>query len=406
MGDEIKIGIKGRRSEMLKESMVKMVLASMICGLFLFIGIGTVDAQPKISAKLTADPESYSGPCPTTIRFKGEITATNITRPPLKLQYRFIRSDGASAPVNTLTFDKDGTKPVSTTWRLGGPGLPTYEGWQAIKVVYPREVESNKANFKIECKAEVEKPVITGYEEKCGMKGGRLAILGRNFGTKSGKGVALGGHGIHVDLKVISWEDSKIVAEIPDDLKIQEGQWYYVGVERADHREWLSNIDKNITICKKEAAIIKEDCVSFNPDRAEVKHINGRWKIVDGSHWIFDFGNKESEARQSLSIIKHYRMNQSCFVGRPDPSFSYLLVSGSAPFGAFAGEDCVSFNPDTAEVKNIGGRWKIVDGTHWMFDFGGKESEARQALAIIKKYGFNKSCFVGRPDPSFKYLRK
>lgn len=163
--------------------MVRMVLASIICGLFLFIGIGTVDAQPKISAKLTADPESYSGPCPTTIRFKGEITVTNITRPPLKLQYRFIRSDGASAPVKTLTFGKDGMRPVSTTWRLGGPGLPTYEGWQAIKVVYPQDVESNKANFKIECKAEVKKPVITGYGEKCGMKGGRLTILGRNFGS-------------------------------------------------------------------------------------------------------------------------------------------------------------------------------------------------------------------------------
>jgi hypothetical protein len=47
-----------------------------------------------------------------------------------------------------------------------------------------------------------------------------------------------------------------------------------------------------------------------------------------------------------------------------------------------------------------------VDGSHWMFDFGNNESEARQLLAIIKKYGFKSSCFVGRPDPIFKYLRK
>ena len=52
------------------------------------------------------------------------------------------------------------------------------------------------------------------------------------------------------------------------------------------------------------------------------------------------------------------------------------------------------------------GRWKIVDGDHWMFDFGNKQKEANQALAIIKKHGFTRSCFVGRPGPSFKYMRK
>lgn len=69
-------------------------------------------------------------------------------------------------------------------------------------------------------------------------------------------------------------------------------------------------------------------------------------------------------------------------------------------------EDCVGFNPNTVEVKQFGGRWKIIDGSHWMFDFENKEDEARLAFAIIKKYGFTRSCFVGRPGPSFQYLRK
>ncbi|MCG8342646.1 MAG: hypothetical protein MI684_07400 [Chlorobiales bacterium] len=151
---------------------------------------------------------------------------------------------------------------------------------------------------------------------------------------------------------------------------------------------------------------LQEDCVSFNPKTTTVKHINGRWKIVDGSHWMFDFGNKKNEAYRALKIIKHYGMNRSCFVGRPDPSFQYMLTPGGAPKGGIPGEDCVSFNPNTIEVKNINGRWKIVDGNHWMFDFGNKKAEAEKAFAIIKKYGFTRSCFVGRPDPSFHYLRR
>ena len=155
-----------------------------------------------------------------------------------------------------------------------------------------------------------------------------------------------------------------------------------------------------------DVPVVREDCVGFNPNTAEVKKFGARWKIVDGNHAMFDFENAENEARMALRIIKHYRMNQSCFVGRPDPSFSYLLVGGHAPSGNFGGEDCVQFNPNTMEVKQIGGRWKIVDGSHWVFDFGNKEDEARLAFAIIKKYGFTRSCFVGRPNPSFQYLRK
>jgi len=148
-----------------------------------------------------------------------------------------------------------------------------------------------------------------------------------------------------------------------------------------------------------------EDCISFDYNQAAVKKIGGRWKIVVGSMWLKDFGAKESEARQALRIIKYYKMNSQCFVGRPDPSMTYYLVNGLAPRGAMSGEDSVSFNPANIEVKQIGGRWKIVEGGHWIMDFAGKQSEANTALWIIKKYGFTRMCFVGRPDPSMVYFR-
>jgi len=111
--------------------------------------------------------------------------------------------------------------------------------------------EGNNKNVKnLACKVPVKIPVITGYKEKCGVKGRMLTILGRNFSSRSGKGVALGGHGIHVDLIIISWSDTRIVVRIPNDPRIEDGQRYYTGLEKADHSRWLSNISKNITICK------------------------------------------------------------------------------------------------------------------------------------------------------------
>jgi len=84
----------------------------------------------------------------------------------------------------------------------------------------------------------------------------------------------------------------------------------------------------------------------------------------------------------------------------------YLLVSGNAPVGSMRGEDCVAFNPNTTTVQSTNGRWKIVDGSHLLFDFGVRKSEAMMALEIIKRYEFTHSCFVGRPNPTFIYLRK
>jgi hypothetical protein len=137
------------------------VLASLaLAGVLMLGGLpGESHAAPVITAKLTANPASYSGKCPATIKFDGEITVRGITRGPLTVKYEFIRSDGAmdSSP-RFLTFQKDGSLPVSSSWTLGGDKVPTYSGWKAVKVTAPAPVESNKANFSVKCAAEEKKP--------------------------------------------------------------------------------------------------------------------------------------------------------------------------------------------------------------------------------------------------------
>jgi hypothetical protein len=151
---------------------------------------------------------------------------------------------------------------------------------------------------------------------------------------------------------------------------------------------------------------LREDCLSLNPATITASEVSGRWKVVDGNHWLFDFGSNATDAGRTADIIKHYRMNQTCFVGRPNPPFKYMLVSGNSPTGAISDEDCVGFNPATTTVSEVSGRWKVVDGNHWLFDFGNSKPGADQTLEIIKKYGFTQSCFVGRPNPGFTYMRK
>jgi hypothetical protein len=356
-----------------------------------------------VSARLAASPTSYQGPCPVTIRFTGTISVNR----PCQVQYKFIRSDGALAPIRSLTFAAPGTKPVSNTWTLGGPGFD-FTGWQAIQVVYPRHVTSNRANFRVRSG----EPALPDLRvTRIYLENGYKRATIENVGDATARSVRVR---FFVDGRVSSTFGSVDVA--PGRQIRATSTRLELGTHRvrvvADPENLIRESNESNNAMERMLSWgsveppLQEDRIPFNPHTAEVRQIGGRWKIVDGNHWLFDFGNAEHEARRALQIIKHYGMNQSCFVGRPDPSFQYLLVSGRAPAGVFPGEDSVSFNPNTIAVRQFNGRWKIVDGNHWLFDFGSNASEARQAYAIIKKYGFTRSCFVGRPGPSFTYLRK
>ena len=56
-------------------------------------------------------------------------------------------------------------------------------------------------------------------------------------------------------------------------------------------------------------------------------------------------------------------------------------------------------------IKKVDNYYIITDGSSSMFSFD-KIDEAKKSLNIIKKYQFNQVCYIGRPDPSFIYLKR
>jgi hypothetical protein len=97
-----------------------------------------------IGSHVTVTPVVHNGVCPFTFVFKGDI----ISNSPGIVKYRWIRSDGAIAPVQTLFFHERGAQFVSTTWTLSPPH---YLGWEAIRVLTPNAFVSNKALFHLNC---------------------------------------------------------------------------------------------------------------------------------------------------------------------------------------------------------------------------------------------------------------
>lgn len=92
--------------------------------------------------------------------------------------------------------------------------------------------------------------VVDRLAPACVDRGGQVTVHGSRFGQQQGaRVIELGGHGIGVLLRVTSWSDTRIAALVPDDPRIEYGQWYYVGLQDRDRR-WISNISRTVSICR------------------------------------------------------------------------------------------------------------------------------------------------------------
>lgn len=105
-------------------------------------------AQAAYKVELRAFPARHTGACPKRINFRGTITLPK----PGKVQYRFIRSDGARTPPRTLIFKRKGSRPVSSSWNVGKPGAGRHTGWQRIEIVRPLHLLSRPARFTLTCR--------------------------------------------------------------------------------------------------------------------------------------------------------------------------------------------------------------------------------------------------------------
>lgn len=177
-----------------------------------------------------------------------------------------------------------------------------------------------------------------------------------------------------------------------------------------DNAIWTGLRISGSNVQEIDPPFIPEDRIPFNRANVAAVQAGGRWKVAEGNHWLLDTGTNPWEAQRAVEIINHYGLASLCFVGRPrcgdvSPMMYWLTDAGRAPSGQLPGEDVIAFDRSNLSVVQIGDRWKVVEGTHWLLDFGPGQGNAVAALHFIRKYRFDEICFVGRPDPSMTYFK-
>lgn len=134
---------------------------------FLLTFLGCLASLPLLAANVTSvsasvTPATFKGSCPKMFEFSGVIAVDG----PVVVRYKWIRSDGATAPEQSIRFRKAGRQVVKTTWTLGDAAkLPNYSGWESVQIVSPGTLASNRASFTLECAQKLAiapHPAVTG----------------------------------------------------------------------------------------------------------------------------------------------------------------------------------------------------------------------------------------------------
>lgn len=179
-------------------------------------------------------------------------------------------------------------------------------------------------------------------------------------------------------------------------------------------RKSIHQVDENLI----------ENCETFGQFEI-AQNANGIWEIQNNGGTIYSFPNYD-EAYTTKRILENYRATTLCSCGNGELTtidgeevFNSNIILyqlredlegiGNSETNSYNNgvEDCLPFDPDQLMAKkDLAGDWYLIERpNHSMFSFGKDKDACINTLKIIKKYGFNQSCFVGRPYPSFTYLK-
>lgn len=148
---------------------------------------------------------------------------------------------------------------------------------------------------------------------------------------------------------------------------------------------------------------VRHICVRFDPYSVHVAGDAQGYSLASEGKRITSVDGSRAEARLAVYIIRFYGMNEFCRIGRREPSMTYYLVNGWAPQGRSPSEDCLWFDQTGSQLREIDGRWALVDRNNTVLSLGRNKAAALEVVGAIRSHNFSEICFVGRPGPSMIY---
>jgi hypothetical protein len=140
----------------------------------------------------------------------------------------------------------------------------------------------------------------------------------------------------------------------------------------------------------------------------------GRFLVTSGNSVLRDCGADRATAQTVLMVIQQMGFTHHGSIAGANPPFEYWLVEDQsmAKKGLVSSEAhtktsmMIPINAEGIHAKKVSGAWIVTDGGRVLYNFGQLEENARKAVEVLKKYGFNALGIVGQPVPIMTYPTK
>ncbi len=138
-----------------------------------------------------------------------------------------------------------------------------------------------------------------------------------------------------------------------------------------------------------------ESKFSVDPGAMTMKKINGSWQVWCGPRPFKNLGSDEAGAKDIVRLLHDQHPTEWVSIGSPRPIVEYGLIDGRPSSGGSFPRGVVPVDLRTVCVAPIKGVWCLKDDGNIHFNFGLNKGDADQALAVVRKYGFNRIGIVG-----------
>lgn len=145
--------------------------------------------------------------------------------------------------------------------------------------------------------------------------------------------------------------------------------------------------------------ILEEELTHFDDRLADLLWNGGRYQLWAGGQMLKDFGRREADGRQALTVIRELHLTQRGTVGSPRPIMEYWLSDGRVPTSTLPGLRAIPIDRTTLRVEAVQGYWCVRDERNTFFNFGGHQDEAERALAIMKQHAVDRLGLIGQGTP-------
>jgi hypothetical protein len=173
-----------------------------------------------------------------------------------------------------------------------------------------------------------------------------------------------------------------------------------------------------------------ENKIPLRSSDVTLKRMNESWQLWVGHRVLRDFGDREIDARNALRVYQDLHPTEWVTIGTGKPIVEYGLMNGHSqlttdvssandprsslpivpvtdnrPLATGAGaKQIIPIDLRTVRVEPIRGVWCLRDNYNLQVNFGLNKADAEQALAAVRKYGFNRVGIVGNPIPAMTYF--